>query len=100
MSSQLHLRAQRPSSEDDERAVYAPSPKYPLEARWRHAHGTGLYSVHVRPDGTVASVDVVTSTRAGVLDDAAIAAFRQWRFRPTGEARVVKVPVSFTLSPR
>ncbi len=96
---QAVLEAQRPSSAVDDTPIYAPAPRYPLEARWRHARGSGLYRLHIRPDGTVASVDVVTSTRAGVLDNAVIAALRQWRFRP-GAARRVKVPVDFVFARR
>jgi protein TonB len=99
--SPVSLRAQQQQSGSNRwEALYAPLPKYPLDARRRRATGTGLYALHILPNGTVASVEVITSARAGILDDAAIAAFRQWRFKPTGSSRVLRIPFTFALSAR
>jgi len=76
--------------------IYAPPPKYPLEARRQHLEGTGLYAAHIRPDGTVASVEIVKSS-APVLDVAAIIALRKWRYRPTKSPRVVTIPLTFKM---
>ena len=100
LGSVTGLRAQQQNDAGRERVIYAPAPKYPLDARRRRATGTGLFALHILPNGTVASVDVITSTRAGILDDAAIAALRQWRFHPTATSRVVKIPLTFALSAR
>jgi TonB family protein len=100
ITSQAFLQGQTAGRVDQDRPIYAPTPKYPLEARWRYVTGSGLYALHILPNGTVASVEVVTTTRTGVLDNAAIFALRQWRFHPTGADRTVKVPVDFTLSAR
>jgi len=65
-------------SQAQRRALYAPRPEY------RSAIGPGMVFSHVKfvRMGTVASVDVLRSTGHQMLDQAAIMAFRQWRFSP------------------
>ena len=65
-------------------------------ARDQHLEGSGLYRLNIKPDGTVASVTVLKSTGHGLSDDAAVDAFRQWRFRP-GALHALKLPINFTL---
>src|SRR5437899_1002021 len=72
-------------------------PVYPLAARKQHWTGAGVFVCHIRPDGTVASVDVLRSTGHQVLDQAAITALRQWRFQP-GDMKLVEVPLSFWMN--
>jgi TonB family protein len=79
------------------RALYAPRPEYPLAARKRHWTGAGIFACNIRPDGTVASVDVLRSTGHQILDQAAITAFRQWRFQP-GDMKLVKIPLDFWMN--
>ena len=71
-------------------------PAYPYAARDQHLEGSGLYRLNIKPDGTVASVTVLKSTGHRLLDDAAVDAFRQWRFRP-GALHALKLPINFTL---
>ena len=78
-------------------ALYAPRPEYPLAARRRHWTGDGVFACNIRSDGTVASVEVLRSTGYQILDQAAIAAFRQWRFQP-GDMKLVKIPINFWLN--
>ena len=75
-------------------ALYAPRPEYPLAARKRHWTGAGVFACKIRSNGTVASVDVLRSTGHQMLDQAAITAFRQWRFQP-GDIKAVKIPIDF-----
>ncbi len=75
-------------------AIYAARPEYPLQARRSHLTGAGIFAMHIRPDGTVSSVSVLKSTGHGILDQAAIDAFRQWRFWP-GTVTVVRTPIRF-----
>lgn len=77
-------------------------PAYPKAALDAGISGKVMLKVLVRPDGTVGDVQVVRSTPAGVFDEPAIAAARQWKFTPsartsTGESVVgwVMVPVQF-----
>ena len=89
--------AQAPDSAHRKRRVlYAPPPQYPFAARVHHWTGAGIFACNLRPDGTVASVDVVRSTGHDVLDDAATSALRRWKFSPGG-SHVVRVPLSFTI---
>jgi TonB family protein len=71
-------------------------PDYPYAARDRHLEGSGLYRLNIKPDGTVSSVTVLKSTGHSLLDQAAIHAYRQWRFRP-GALRSVKIPINFSM---
>ena len=71
-------------------------PDYPYAARDRHLEGSGLYRLNIKPDGTVSSVTVLKSTGHILLDQAAIHAYRQWRFRP-GALHALKIPISFTM---
>lgn len=84
-------------SSSKEFVIYAPSPKYPLEAKRQHLEGTGLYAAHIRPDGSVASVEIVKSS-APILDVAAVTALRKWRYRPSKSMRVITIPLTFTMS--
>jgi len=78
-------------------AEYAPYPKYPDVARWRRWAGEGIFGCKLRSDGTVLSVEVLKSTGYDVLDQAAIAALRQWRFKLPG-SHLVRVPIRFKMS--
>jgi TonB family protein len=91
------IAAQPPAASPKEYARYAARPEYPLEARRHHMEGRGIFAMHIRPNGTVASVEIVKSTGYAVLDGAAISALRQWRFHPKPFKRVVTTPMSFTI---
>jgi TonB family protein len=85
----------KPRQED---LIYAPRPEYPYKARLHYLQGSGSFVLRVRPDGTVARVDVEDSTGAPLLDQTAIATYSKWRFKP-GRVKAVRVPVSFTMMP-
>jgi protein TonB len=80
----------------------SPAPRYPRDAQRRGETGTVLLRVHVGPDGTPYSVDLVQGSGSRTLDRAASDAVRRWRFRPAvrdGQAVAgeVQVPVTFDL---
>jgi TonB family protein len=77
--------------------IYAPKPEYSFEARSHWLEGKGLFVLSIRPDGTVESVNVAKSTGHSELDESAVAALRQWRFKP-GSVTKVKMPMEFTLA--
>jgi len=67
----------------DSGPTFAPKPEYPEEARQRHLGGGGVYQINVdRKTGLVISVQIVRSAGHPLFNSAAIAAFRQWRFKP------------------
>jgi TonB family protein len=79
-------------------AVYAPRPQYPYEARSRHITGSGVCVAIVDPaSGNVTSVSMSQSVGNPILDNAAMSAFRQWRFRP-GTVSKVNIPITFTMT--
>ena len=85
----------KPRKED---LIYSPQPEYPYAARLHNLQGSGSFILRVRPDGTVARVEVEDSTGAPLLDQAAVAAYSKWRFKP-GRVTVVRVPTHFTMAP-
>jgi len=78
-------------------AVFTVRPHYPYEARAHHITGWGVCVLHVdRASGTVTSVTFDKSTGHKILDDAAVEAFLQWRFRPESlKSDRIRMPVSF-----
>ena len=81
-----------------EPAYNAKRPEYPADARRQHLTGSGLFALHITTDGRVARVEALKSIGHPVLDQAAIAAFRQWRFRPRS-IDVVRVPIRYVKGP-
>jgi TonB family protein len=76
-------------------AIYAPRPDYPSEARSQRITGSGVCIVSVDPrNGSVTEASMAQSTGDRRLDNAAISAFRQWRFKP-GTVSKVKIPIEF-----
>ena len=76
-------------------AIYTPRPDYPSEARSQRITGSGVCVVAVDPrNGSVTEASMAQSTGDPRLDNAAISAFRQWRFKP-GTVSKVKIPIEF-----
>ena len=79
-------------------AVNAPRPQYPYEARSRKITGSGVCVVQVDSgSGNVTEGSMTQSTGSPILDNAALSAFRQWRFRP-GTVSQVRIPITFTMT--
>ena len=70
------------------------APRYPSLARRRGIEGNVKLSVVIEADGSIGSIEVVESSGSAVLDRAAVAAVREWEFRP---AEVRGHPVRATL---
>jgi TonB family protein len=79
-------------------AVYAARPEYPAEARSKRWTGAGIVRLDVdRKTGEVTSARILHSTGRRILDEAALNAFRQWRFRPV-TVSYVRIPIRFTMT--
>ena len=75
-------------------------PNYTAEAKRNRIQGSVWLGVVVQPDGTVGAIEVTRSldTKYG-LDDAAVAAARQWEFKPgTKDGKPVPVEVTLELT--
>lgn len=73
-------------------------PEYPERARRQGLSGSVTLSLLVGVDGVVRDVKVLEASPAGVFDQPATAAVRQWRFQPaTYEGRPVAIRVTQTL---
>jgi len=80
-------------------AIYAPKPDYPAEARARHLTGSGIVMLDVDvATGKVVSARMLQSMGHKVIDDAALDAFRRWRFKPGRAAPHIKIPIRYTLN--
>ena len=81
----------------EEYAVYTPRPEYPLFAREHGQAGSGVAVIQIDPStGKVTDAVMAQSTGTRALDDAALDAFRQWKFKP-GTIVKAKIPVAFIL---
>jgi len=79
-------------------AINAPRPQYPYEARSRRITGSGVCVVTVdAASGNVSGASMKQSIGNPILDEAALSAFRQWRFRP-GTVSQVSIPITFTMT--
>lgn len=79
-------------------ATNAPRPEYPYEARRQRITGTGIVTMTIDPvSGNVSSASMSKTTGSLFLDNAALTAFRRWRFKP-GTVSSVTCPVTFTLT--
>lgn len=79
-----------------------PAPVYPSQAKRANIQGKVLLNVMVNAEGKAAKVDVSKSSGSSVLDQAALAAVKEWRFIPAVkrgravQANVI-VPVDFKI---
>jgi TonB family protein len=69
-----------PAAEAEASLLQRVEPEYPAEARQRQMQGAVVLEVRIGRDGTVQDVKLVSGQR--VLAEAAIAAVKQWRFKP------------------
>lgn len=80
-------------------AIYAPKPDYPAEARARHLTGSGIVLLDVDvPSGRVTDARMLQSMGHKILDDAALDAFRKWRFQPGKAAPHIKIPIRYSIN--
>jgi TonB family protein len=79
-------------------AISAPRPEYPYEARRARITGKGIAVMHVDTStGVVSDAVMAQSTGHAILDNAALGAFRRWRFKP-GTVAMVKLPITFAMA--
>jgi TonB family protein len=74
-------------------ALYCPRPEYPINLSRQRIAGSGVFLLHIAPNGTVQSAETLQSTGHVELDDVAKSACLKWRFRP-GPTEA-KVPIQF-----
>jgi TonB family protein len=78
-------------------AIASPGPPYPEEAQKAKLTGSGLYELRINKAGAITGVVIVKSSGSAVLDNAAKATFRKWRFKP-GIFTSARIPVSWSVN--
>lgn len=79
--------------------IHNPPPEYPALAVRRRWEGSVVVRFEVRPDGRCGEVAVLESSGHALLDDAAMRAVRDWRFKPAvrnGAAVAARQVIRFT----
>jgi len=80
--------------------VHRVAPDYPYASRAQRNEGTGQFRLILDlKTGAVTNATVITSTGFPGLDRAAMAAFRQWRWKP-GKWKEIGLPFTFILMSR
>ena len=73
------------------------APDYPYGERVQHHTGIGFFRLELNlKSGVVTKITVTKSTGFAVLDNCAIAALRQWRWKPN-RWKEIEIPVRFRL---
>jgi protein TonB len=78
-------------------------PEYPIAVQRSGEHGSVTVMIHVAENGTASSVDILQSSGVDLLDQAAVAAVKKWRFHPAmkeGQAVPFDYPFEFIFEPR
>jgi TonB family protein len=80
--------------------IHSVTPDYPYSSRAQRNEGTGQFRLILDlKTGAVTNVMVIRSTGFPGLDRSAIAAFRQWRWKP-GRWKEIGLPYTFILMAR
>jgi protein TonB len=66
----------------DDTVIDGKPPKYPMESLRKKEQGTVMLRLTIGTNGSVSSISVAKSSGFYRLDDAALRAVRQWRWRP------------------
>ncbi|MDG4596393.1 MAG: energy transducer TonB [Candidatus Contendobacter sp.] len=82
--------------------AYQPKPTYPAFARRLGHEGRVVIRIQVLSSGAVAAASIERSSGYAVLDEAALATIKRWRFRPAQRAgqpvdATLNVPITFKL---
>lgn len=62
--------------------IHNPNPAYPLKARENNWEGVSVLKVQVQANGQIGEITVLQSSGYPLLDQAAVKAVKQWRYRP------------------
>jgi TonB family protein len=72
--------------------------EYPYWDRRSHHEGAGLFRLMLDlKTGAASNITVVKSTGFRSLDDSALIALRQWRWKP-GKWKQIEMPITFTMA--
>ena len=78
--------------------ISAPRPQYPRAAADKRLSGMGTAVLLIDVEtGLVRDAVMARSTGHAILDNAAVSAFRRWRFKPGAAAPKVRVPIGFSV---
>ncbi len=78
-------------AEVEQSLLYRVEPQYPEEAPQQHIQGSVVLEIHIRPDGRVEAVHLVSGPAP--LVQAATDAVKQWCFKPRSDATPMRAIV-------
>ena len=73
-------------------------PKYPRSDTWVRKSGSGVYELHVQPDGTIRDVKILKTSGDKMFDHITVQTLRKWRLRRG--PLIIELPLSFTMTPK
>lgn len=76
--------------------IFNPAPIYPLAARRKKIQGMVMIRLSLTETGTVDKATALPPRIDPILEDAALRAIYQWRFKPG--ARTLEIPIEFKLA--
>ena len=95
-SKQQQKAAASAAGKFDPNPIYRAKPAYPSSALAGKIEGSVVVSYSVSPSGSVTSVRVVSASQ-GMFSSAALAAVRQWRFKPSPQGGSRTTTIRFKL---
>lgn len=78
--------AAAPSFAQEREIVTAEAPEFPRAAERREIEGHVVVRYNVTPEGTVADIEVVEATPAGIFESSVMRALEGWRYAAAAEA--------------
>ncbi len=93
------LAAQAPATDEKNTPVVVAfvAPAYPKAARDQRIQGVTLTEVFINPEGVVTEAKTIQAHP--VFEEYVLEALKQWRFRPSEQARTLQITCRFELLP-
>ena len=96
-ASMQQQKTEQPAKDNNREIIQRVEPRYPINAARRGTQGFASVLLLIDEQGEVIYAQTQHSFPAGVFDDAAEHALRQWRYQPSSQKSIHTVTLSFNL---